>query len=526
MKVNPNNHQFRWKTGFLHAFLTIILMVTVACDFDIPEKFEMPTWYLDLKIPLVQTRYQMADISDSSAGIFLTDDSLGFKIIQEGEMPATELPDLPSVPLGLEQAIASGEISGISMDIELPEITISQRIDVVAYGQQIYPDTTDLTIDTSIFVYVDPFTDDSVFVDTTIWIAAYTPFAFPDTVSHVLEANHYDSLIVVAFNGAMDLLSSALDTTIDLGLSSIPLPDDPPIIASVDTLIIASHATNSVYRTLFKNNGIPTDLVGVYSRMVAGSSEPLSDTLANHNQIPSISQGVTYADTTDLSGKGLTSFLKMATNMSLSSALTDYVTIPPGSLYVDFNITFKMAGIDSIDVTTNNYSMSDGIEMPPMELPEMDMSESGISKMEIYRNVLKNEGTAYNENKLIIRDLASSFPFDMNFLLNFQNFSPTPDGDSVKIDTVLKNGIEINKTFDLPPSFYNVFENVNLVGPEAVGVLENGDILVETAGGSINILDKCSPKLFINPEPKTAYIMLGFDGDELNATLPGILNSS
>jgi len=409
----------------------------------------MPTWYLDLKIPLVQTRYQMADISDSSAGIFLTDDSLGFKIIQEGEMPATELPDLPSVPLGLDQAIASGEISGISMDIELPEITISQRIDVVAYGQQIYPDTTDWTIDTSIFVYEDPFTGDSVFVDTTIWIAAYTPFAFPDTVSHVLEANHYDSLIVAAFNGAMDLLSSALDTTIDLGLSSIPLPDDPPIIASVDTLIIASHATNSVYRTLFKNNGIPTDLVGVYSRMVAGSSEPLSDTLANHNQIPSISQGVTYADTTDLSGKGLTSFLKMATNMSLSSALTDYVTIPPGSLYVDFNITFKMAGIDSIDVTTNNYSMSDGIEMPPMELPEMDMSESGISKMEIYRNVLKKEGAAYNENKLIIRDLASSFPFDMNFLLNFQNFSPTLDGDSVKIDTVLKNGIEINKTFDL-----------------------------------------------------------------------------
>ena len=358
MKVNPNNHQFRWKTGFLHAFLTIILMVTVACDFDIPEKFEMPTWYLDLKIPLVQTRYQMADISDSSAGIFLTDDSLGFKIIQEGEMPATELPGLPSVPLGLDQAIASGEISGIDMDIGLPEITISQRIDVVAYGQMVYPDTTDFYIDTTVTLV-----DTTVFppepYDTTISIkiADYTPFAFPDTVSHVLEANHYDSLIVAAFNGAMDLLSSALDTTINLGLSSIPLPDDPPIIASVDTLIITSHATNSVYRTLFKNNGIPTDLVGIYSRMVAGSSEPLSDTLANHNQIPSISQGVTYADTTDLSGKGLTSFLKMATNMSLSSASADYVTIPPGSLYVDFNITFKMAGIDSIDVTTNNYSM-------------------------------------------------------------------------------------------------------------------------------------------------------------------------
>ena len=452
MKVNPNNHQFRWKTGFLHAFLTIILMVTVACDFDVPEKFEMPTWYFDLKIPLVQTKYQMTDISDSSAGIFLTDDSLGFKIIQEGEMPATELPGLPSVPLGLDQAIASGEISGIPSDIvgELPEITISQRIDVVLYDTLIYLDTTDYYIDTTVTLV-----DTTVFppepYDTTISIkiADYTPFSFPSDTSRVMEADLYNLAIVQLFNTAMDLLSSALDTTIDLGLSSIPLPDDPPIIASVDTLIIASHATNSVYRTLFKNNGIPTDLVGVYSRMVGGSTEPLSDILANHNQIPSISQGVTYADTTDLSGKGLTNFLKMATNMSLSSASTDYVTIPPGSLYVDFNITFQMAGIDSIDVTTNNYSMSDGIEMPPMELPVMDMSESGISKMEIYRNVLKKEGAAYNENKLIIRDLASSFPFDMNFLLNFQNFSPTPTGDSVKIDTVLKNGIEINKTFDL-----------------------------------------------------------------------------
>jgi hypothetical protein len=461
MKVNPNNHQFRWKTGFLHAFLTIILMVTVACDFDMPEKFEMPTWYLDLKIPLVQSRYQMADISDSSAGIFLTDDSLGFKIIQEGEMPATELPDLPSVALGLDEAISSGEISGIPDSIvdsivdELPEITISQRIDVVAYNSPVYFDTA--SYDSMVILEI-PYSDPET---TFVTLSNFTPFSFPtDSILTMPVEDQYDSvttqtipgyntMIVGLFNTIMDSLSSVLDTTIDLKLDSISLPDDPPIIASIDTLIIASHATNSVYRTLFKNNGIPTDIVGIYSRIVAGSSDLLSDTLANHNQIPSISQGVTYEETTDLSGKGLTSFLKIATNMSLSSASTDYVTIPPGSLYVDLNITFKMAGIDSIDVTTNNYSMSDGIEMPPMELPEMDMSADGISKMEIYRNVLKNEDAAYNENKLIISNLANTFPFDMNFLMNFQNFSPTTGGDSVKIDTVLRKGVEINKTFDL-----------------------------------------------------------------------------
>ena len=103
MKVNPKQSISRWKTGFFHVFLTIFLMVTVACDFDIPEKFEMPTWYFDLKIPLVQTKYQMTDISNDTAGIFLTDDSLGFEIIQEGEMPATELPALPPIPLDLNE---------------------------------------------------------------------------------------------------------------------------------------------------------------------------------------------------------------------------------------------------------------------------------------------------------------------------------------------------------------------------------------------------------------------------------------
>ena len=83
----------------------------LACDFDIPEKFEMPTWYLDLKIPLVQAKYQMTDVSDDST-ICLTDDSLGFKIIQEGTMEATPLPDLPSIPDGdesfIDEAISSG----------------------------------------------------------------------------------------------------------------------------------------------------------------------------------------------------------------------------------------------------------------------------------------------------------------------------------------------------------------------------------------------------------------------------------
>ena len=446
MKVNPRHILSHWKKGIVHALLTLLVFTTGACDFDIPDKFEMPTWYLDLKIPLVQTRYQMSDISDTTSGIFLTDDSLGFKIIQEGEMPGTPLPDFAPVPIGMDQSISSGEIPGISLDINLPGISIDQRIDVVLYGQRIYQDTAAYCTTISVLgvetveCFTDPETGDTL----------GRPFSFPTDSARTMSSEDYNSLIVSLFDEVIGVLSSALDTTINLGLSSIPLPEDPPIIASIDTLIIGYHPTNSVYRTFFSNNGIPTDIQNVYSNMIAGNSNLfLNDTLADHSTMPTISNGQTYADTTDLSGKGLTSYLKLATNMALTPAY-DYVTIPPGSLYVDFKLTFQMAGIDSIDVTTNNYSLSDGIEMPSLELPEMDMSEQGISRMEIYRNILDDDSdVSFNQNRLVIGNLASTMPFDMNFLMNFKNFSPSPGGDSVKIDTVLKKGVSINRTFDM-----------------------------------------------------------------------------
>ncbi|MGY8782508.1 MAG: hypothetical protein ACKVHA_03775, partial [Fidelibacterota bacterium] len=138
----------------------------------------------------------------------------------------------------------------------------------------------------------------------------------------------------------------------------------------------------------------------------------------NHNSKPILPRDSSYTETTNLSGKGLTKFLKIATNFSLATAHPDSILlIKPGELNVEFGLTFQMAGIDSIDVTTNEYSLSDDIPMEPIVIPEMDMSESGISRMEIYRNILKDDGALPNENRLIISDLASSLPFDMIFLL-------------------------------------------------------------------------------------------------------------
>ena len=441
MKVKPRHTLSRFKMRILYPLLFATLLGTISCDFDIPKKFEMPTWYLDLKIPLLQTRLPMTDLVDSLT--IFPKDSLGFQIIQSGSMEPTELPALPSIPVGLDQSISSGEIPGVSLDIPitLPD-PIEQKIHVVAYDTLAYPDTTDLKL-----LVVNPVTGDSTY--TTL--ADFTFISFPNENTVVMEAQYYNLLIVEPFNLAMGTLFESLALEIDLGLSSIEPPSDPPIIASIDTLIIDNDLNNNVYRTLFRNNNIPTNLQNIYSTLVTGNSPPLLDSLAKHNTVTSLSSGEAYTDTTNLSGLGLTSFLKLATNFSLAPATTDFVTIPPGSLWVDFHFLFKINGIGAIDITTNNYSLSDGIEMPDMSLPEMDMSESGITKMEIYRNIVKSveDGALNFENKLIIENLASTFPFDLKFLLDFQNFFPPNTNELVRIDTILTAGVQINKTFNL-----------------------------------------------------------------------------
>ena len=462
MKVNPKQYNSRWRILLLHVFVAITLVVPVACDFDIPEKFEMPTWYLDLKIPLVQEKWPMSDFSNPELGIFLNDDSLGFTISMTDTLEATALPDLPPAEIDLDEQIASGDLGALNIpldDIPKPQVIIDTIISVVLYDSSIYLDTADYTLDTNICIGVDPFTGNPICVDTTITLAEYTPFSFPnDSVRHMPVEDQFDNtanvpvpgyntMIVSVFNTIMGELLPAISQEIPLGLNEIPL-DDIPMIASIDGLVIKRSADSSKFVTSFSNKNIPTDLINVHSYLATGTTS-LSDTLANHNSPTTIAAGETASDSTNLGDSTLANFLKLSTNMTLENSSDAFIPIPAGSLYVKFKLEFQLAGFDSLGVTTNNYSLSDQIEMPDLAIPDMDMSANGISGMKIYKSTLKDEGALYNENKLIVNNLQSTLPFDLNFLMNFKNFAPTPGNDSVKIDTILSNGVVVNKTFDM-----------------------------------------------------------------------------
>ena len=420
----------------------------------------MPTWFIDIKMPLVQQRYEMADITDSTNGIFFTEDSLGFQIVLEGSMDPTVLPDLPVIPINLDISIAAPdpELDGIDLSLGVPPINIPISI-LIAPNPNLsddlqlqLPDTADITIDTTVYLGFpgDPILDDYgnlQMIDTTLILSNWTPFGFPtESVRHT-SGKYYNQIVVAAFNQILALIGDSLNQVISLGLDTLDVSSMAPFLASIDTLIISSSDSN-YYLTSFKNS-MPTSLTNVYSYMVTGNADPLTDTLANHSNMPTVAPGTTYEESTSLSGKGLTNYLNLNTNFALGSAPElesegdTIVTIPPGSLYVDFTIKFRIEDFDSLDVTTSYYSLTDQVDIDTMSF-DVDMEDQGISKMELFQAILdSSDDVGFRQNKLSITNLESSLPFDMEFLMDFKNFYPR----EVRIDTVLRKGEKHNYIF-------------------------------------------------------------------------------
>ena len=87
---NPRSTIFRLKRFISILGITVSLLYIGACDFQNPSDFETPTWFIDLKIPLVQEKYTLDGIVDNKQ-IFSTDDSLGMQLIFEDTLPKTSI---------------------------------------------------------------------------------------------------------------------------------------------------------------------------------------------------------------------------------------------------------------------------------------------------------------------------------------------------------------------------------------------------------------------------------------------------
>ena len=67
-------------------FVCLLIFVYSSCDFDSPSNFVVPTWFIDIKLPLVSKTFPMGNLVDTTNFIYPTDDSAGFQLILKGDI--------------------------------------------------------------------------------------------------------------------------------------------------------------------------------------------------------------------------------------------------------------------------------------------------------------------------------------------------------------------------------------------------------------------------------------------------------
>ena len=89
---------------------------------------------------------------------------------------------------------------------------------------------------------------------------------------------------------------------------------------------------------------------------------------------------------------------------------------PNDSMYVDFSLQFNLSGIESMDVSIDSV----GLSVPKPEIPfaATENEDGSSTSLELYRAELA-ANSQYLYNRVQIIDLKNTFPFDIDFLLDF-----------------------------------------------------------------------------------------------------------
>ncbi len=375
------------------------MMVMSSCDFESPSDFKTPTWFIDLKFPLVQSKYGLDGIVDNKQ-IFSTPDSLGMQIVFGDTLPKTAIQD---------------SYLEVEVDAEVPYS-----------GTPASSPNLSVTVDTTINVSI-PFTPGALTDINGI------PFAIPPTSDQQIFASTWNNIV------------AAFDTTFPSVQIDLPAIDEetlPTFITEVSGVLIKANAfgDSSYFKSTIINNGMPTALTGSRFSMFTGSSIS-PDTLADHTK-DSVDTDETFAKTTYIADRQLKDAIRILFDFDVAAHPnnTDTLTISAGDLIqVDFSIQMRIAGVDSAVVEIQEYEMP--TDLDPVTFP---------STVEIYSGLFKT-GTSFGINEIAISNLKSTYPFYMDFIMNFRNFvPPASGGDSVKVDTALHNDYTTySKTFNI-----------------------------------------------------------------------------
>ncbi len=388
-----------------HTVLVVcLILLSFGCEFENPADFELPTWFVDIEFPLIHESYYMDGMIDST--MIFPHDSTGMQLIFQGTLPKVEV----------DESYFEVNFPNGYLEIQTPSTSTEINFELPAF-----------VLDTTFVIPV-------VTPGATLYDADFNAFTVPLTEDHTLTAEQWNQQIADIFN----LVFQPQELLLEIySQDDLPLPQDPALIDEVIGLVIQNDPL-SFFQTTVRNAGIATSVQNTNIELITGNTLPMEDTLAHHNSDPIIGHNTEAVEVTDLSNEVLKSWLTFNLDFSIETASANVIMTAGDSLFIELNLRLSIPGADSAVVHIAPTDITP--EMAPVAFP---------TQVEVFKGVYAGGSTIPpNVNLLSITNLQSTYPFDIDFYLDFQNFF-TADGEDVKVDTVLSNGITQEHLFDL-----------------------------------------------------------------------------
>jgi len=448
----------------------LLVIFIAACDFENPEEYTVPVWFIDIKLPLVSKRFPMGDLVDTTNFIYPTDDSAGFQILFSGEIDppvGTEDTDL-SVRFAngyLENSVNTPSIGGINGEgIPLPAFfpPITEALAaVVIYDDYFY---LGFKYDEDSLLWDQ---DDEQLFQIPLGQDYFRLLDGTEVDSIGMRGSVYNEWFVSPVN---DLFNVVLTPFNDLGIQEMPfstLLEETSLDLIIDSLVFAG---GSYFESKFKNHGYPTKLVGSYGLFEHGTFEndPLS-TIAFHGD--TVGAGLQSGDSLtflDSLVGGLAQLFRLTYAYELEEAVDDELVVihrtDDGLMGITYDVELFISGFDAMKVTMGEVPLDIGSMLTDitdqlsfgsnMSTGDDDDDDENPTTLEIRSASMMreqdNDGNPLlplHANKITISELKSTLPFDIGFLFGLPNFI---GGDPVIIDEVLRQEDEaITRTFNL-----------------------------------------------------------------------------
>ena len=382
------------------TLLTLLLLwLNAGCDFQDVSEFEIPTWNVTLTIPLLHEWYPLSNIVDDSV-IQSSGDSIFIEF--GGELPKDSInADYLQIPLEMSVGFADTTVGPSAGDI-FSGYTLTLT-DTIPIGE----------------------TMESMSVIN--WANPPATVQFPSASIQKIDGQSWN---LVADAIELTLGQTELDTTL---FDSEELFAEIPFISEIIGIFIGGDAGDNYYQSVFENIDLPVDIDSTWALLLSGV-----DTLADH-ETNTLAITESIDSTTSLVDQALGEAIGFNFGFTLQRvADDDTLTIPAGDeLDMLMGISMGIQDLDYARVVVTEASLMDPDDMEPISFDQASIEAEDCAVSGVYGGSFA-EGTSNvpKVNIIGVSDVFSTFPFGINFGIEFENFVD-PDDSSLYFEHTL-----------------------------------------------------------------------------------------